>query len=153
MRVDSPLFKYSLSNTPLITVADGVRVTEAPERGSVRDASAPINSPIRDTTFAARGRNDSACGALPSTRGQTLGARKQEAPSVRVGSSRISLLLDSHPPTGSSFCTGPTSAVSSLPRSLRKTQTPRGKRFQPNIRHLWPSGGPLSPSTWGEGGR
>jgi len=64
-----------------MALTDGVSVTETPwlKRGSVRYASAPSSSSIGEhhgsVSVLGVGTTLSACGALPSTRGQTLRAR------------------------------------------------------------------------------
>jgi len=68
--MDSPLtFKYFFIKISLMTFTDGASVTETPERGSVRYASAPFISPIRYglASMLGVGATLSACGALPST--------------------------------------------------------------------------------------
>jgi|GEM_PF-1661460 len=80
--MDSPLtesLNTSLSKFLLMSVTDGVSVTETPERGSMWYASAPSDSPIRGhstlTPVLGVGATLSACGALPSTRSERLRAR------------------------------------------------------------------------------
>jgi len=87
--MDSPLCKVlntPFSTTLLMAVTDGASVTETPERGSVRYASAPFNSPIRYglASVLGVGATLSACGALPSTRGRARWSNEPGSP-VRKG--------------------------------------------------------------------
>ena len=92
--MDSPLtesLNTSLSKFLLMSVTDGVSVTETPERGSMWYASAPSDSPIRGhstlTPVLGVGATLSACGALPSTHYGQGGTMKQEASPFQGGGS------------------------------------------------------------------